>query len=282
MVVTRNPGAVVRRHAARPGRRRTTPISPCSSSTAAVEVDPVAAGRRAAAGARSSAGSTRPPASPRRPTRRCTRSRARPSCSSATTTSCSTPAVVRTLVEEAYRSNAGHRRAQARRAPTTRACCSTSGAPSTASARRTPASSPASSTRSSTTACATSSTSRPRRCSCASTSSPQLGGFDPATFPGAEDLDLCWRARLAGARVLVVPDARVAHREAADERAARRPARRRRARAQSRARAAHVVLAAGTLLWLVPFGFVVAFVEAIGDLLTGHPRRARAGDHRWF
>src|SRR5207248_5745568 len=47
----------------------------------------------------------------------------------------------------------------------------------------------------------------------------ELGGFDPATFPGAEDLDLCWRARLAGARVLVAPDARVAHREAADERA---------------------------------------------------------------
>ena len=31
----------------------------------------------------------------------------------------------------------------------------------------------------------------------------QLEGFDPDTFPGAEDLDLCWRARLAGHRVLV-------------------------------------------------------------------------------
>ena len=70
-------------------------------------------------------------------------------------------------------------------------------------------------------------------------------GFDPATFPGAEDLDLCWRARLAGARVLVVPDARVAHREAADERLRDRPARRRsRWRAVARARAAHVVLVA--------------------------------------
>ncbi len=47
----------------------------------------------------------------------------------------------------------------------------------------------------------------------------ELEGFDPATFPGAEDLDLCWRARLAGARVLVAPDARVAHREAAGDRA---------------------------------------------------------------
>ena len=38
----------------------------------------------------------------------------------------------------------------------------------------------------------------------------ELGGFDPATFPGADDIDLCWRARLAGARVLVAPAARVA------------------------------------------------------------------------
>ena len=45
-----------------------------------------------------------------------------------------------------------------------------------------------------------------------------LQGFDPETFPGAEDLDLCWRARLAGARVLVVPDARATHREAATDR----------------------------------------------------------------
>ncbi|MBK5288963.1 MAG: glycosyltransferase family 2 protein [Acidimicrobiia bacterium] len=36
-----------------------------------------------------------------------------------------------------------------------------------------------------------------------------LEGFDPACDPGAHDLDLCWRARLAGARVLVAPDARV-------------------------------------------------------------------------
>ena len=35
----------------------------------------------------------------------------------------------------------------------------------------------------------------------------ELGGFDAMTFPGAEDLDLCWRARIAGARVMVAPDA---------------------------------------------------------------------------
>ncbi len=42
-----------------------------------------------------------------------------------------------------------------------------------------------------------------------------LEGFDPACDPGAHDLDLCWRARLVGARVLVAPDARVGRFEVA-------------------------------------------------------------------
>src|SRR5206468_9283138 len=41
-----------------------------------------------------------------------------------------------------------------------------------------------------------------------------LGGFDPDTAPGSDDVDLCWRARLAGARVLVAPASRVRHRRA--------------------------------------------------------------------
>ena len=32
----------------------------------------------------------------------------------------------------------------------------------------------------------------------------ELGGFDTETFPGADDIDLCWRARLAGARTTEV------------------------------------------------------------------------------
>lgn len=40
-----------------------------------------------------------------------------------------------------------------------------------------------------------------------------LGGFDPAIPFHGEDVDLCWRAHLTGARVLVVPDAQVRHRE---------------------------------------------------------------------
>jgi GT2 family glycosyltransferase len=45
-----------------------------------------------------------------------------------------------------------------------------------------------------------------------------LGGFDPAMSFHGEDVDLCWRAHLMGARVVVTPDARVRHREQMVER----------------------------------------------------------------
>ena len=41
-----------------------------------------------------------------------------------------------------------------------------------------------------------------------------LQGFDPLIPVLGEDLDFCWRAQLAGARIVVAPGARVAHREA--------------------------------------------------------------------
>jgi GT2 family glycosyltransferase len=109
----------------------------------------------------------------------------------------------------------------------------------------------------------------------------ELDGFDPATFPGAEDLDLCWRARLAGARVLVAPDARVAHREAAGDRSRTdRPDEF--ALACSRVRVLFTSYSLARLVWLVPLGFVVGFVEAVGDLIIGRPRRARAAIGSWF
>ncbi len=42
----------------------------------------------------------------------------------------------------------------------------------------------------------------------------RLGGFDRAAILGAEDLDLCWRAAVAGARTMTAPAARVRHRAA--------------------------------------------------------------------
>jgi len=41
----------------------------------------------------------------------------------------------------------------------------------------------------------------------------ELGGFDPDIFAMGEDLDLCWRAQILGARVVVAPGARVRHLE---------------------------------------------------------------------
>ena len=40
-----------------------------------------------------------------------------------------------------------------------------------------------------------------------------LGGFDPSISFYGDDVDLCWRAHLSGARVIVAPQARVRHRE---------------------------------------------------------------------
>ena len=39
----------------------------------------------------------------------------------------------------------------------------------------------------------------------------ELGGFDPAIVAMGEDLDLCWRAQVVGARIIVAPDARIRH-----------------------------------------------------------------------
>jgi GT2 family glycosyltransferase len=41
----------------------------------------------------------------------------------------------------------------------------------------------------------------------------ELGGFDPGIVAMGEDLDLCWRAQVAGARVVVAPTARARHRQ---------------------------------------------------------------------
>jgi len=109
----------------------------------------------------------------------------------------------------------------------------------------------------------------------------ELGGFDPDTFPGSEDLDLCWRARLAGARVMVAPDARGLHHEAAGMRAGGdfpdvHDA------ARARVRVILTCYSAATLLWVVPLGLVVTFVEAIVFLPTSRRRPAGAGFGAWW
>jgi GT2 family glycosyltransferase len=110
----------------------------------------------------------------------------------------------------------------------------------------------------------------------------ELGGFDPETFPGSEDLDLCWRARLAGARVVVAPDARAAHVEAA---AARRPGDAPTARdvARRRVRVLFTCYSFSSLLRVIPIGIALAFFEALVFAPTPRRRQATAviGAWRW-
>ena len=87
---------------------------------------------------------------------------------------------------------------------------SRSATPPTSSARPPRSSIRASSTRSSTTPCATCS-SCPSACLLVRTDLFRaLGGFDEGIRSAGDDLDLCWRAHAAGARVLVVPASRLA------------------------------------------------------------------------
>ena len=101
-----------------------------------------------------------------------------------------------------------------------------------------------------------------------------LGGFDPEiTFRG-DDVDLCWRAQLAGARVMVVPDALVRHREDLIDRTGVDDVRRTRARHQLRTVA--VTGSRLSLLVTLPLLALLTLGEAFIALVTG--RFAQVGD----
>ena len=88
----------------------------------------------------------------------------------------------------------------------------------------------------------------------------QLGGFDPALPGSGDDIDLCWRNRLAGNRVVVVPAARVRH-------AGNRP---NTAGAAATARRAEIFLRLKHApLWQVPFLMVGAILGGIGRFFLG-------------
>ena len=112
-----------------------------------------------------------------------------------------------------------------------------------------------------------------------------LGGFDADTFPGADDVDLCWRARLVGARVLVAPDARVRHRRATmqDERPSRRSEQGDlKAWTRSRVRVLVKSYSAVALIWVLPIAFLLNVGEAIAYVFARRPRRAGALLSGWF
>ncbi|MDA3041377.1 MAG: glycosyltransferase, partial [Actinomycetota bacterium] len=95
-----------------------------------------------------------------------------------------------------------------------------------------------------------------------------LDGFDPAMGSVNEDLDLCWRAHLAGARVVAVPTAVVKRRELPFTDAERRPLER------HRLRTLLVTQSRLTLLWLLPLAVLQLVVGGMYSLLSGHRSQA--------
>ncbi len=117
-----------------------------------------------------------------------------------------------------------------------------------------------------------------------------LRGFDPLISVLGEDLDLCWRAQIAGARIVVAPSAKVAHREtiATGERLVTAYGTRRMSRQDLQRRHQLLVVATGwgrrttisTLLLLL----VLDSVELVLALLGADTDRAGAiiGSWRWL
>ncbi len=100
-----------------------------------------------------------------------------------------------------------------------------------------------------------------------------LGGFDPGITRRGEEIDFCWRAHLVGARVMVVPDARVRHKERLVERTGVDDIRRSRARHQLRTVA--VTGSRLSLLVTIPLMLVLAAGEASVALVTGRMTHVR-------
>ncbi len=109
----------------------------------------------------------------------------------------------------------------------------------------------------------------------------RIGGFDEAiTFMG-DDLSLCWRARLAGARVLVTSDARVRHAEALGERAAARGRRRQQLADRHRLRTLLMCTRLPGLPLALPRAALVTLFQVAGALLIGRGGRAVDAAAAW-
>ena len=114
-----------------------------------------------------------------------------------------------------------------------------------------------------------------------------LRGFDPLISLLGEDLDLCWRAQVAGARIVVAPLACVAHREtiATGERAYGALGTRRASRPDLRRRHQLLVVASGwgrrTTVWTLSVLAVLDTAEAALALVGADFERAGAIAHSW-
>jgi GT2 family glycosyltransferase len=107
-----------------------------------------------------------------------------------------------------------------------------------------------------------------------------IAGFDTAIDFYGDDVDLCWRAHLGGARVIVVPAARARHREALPERRPDlRPAL---LQARHRMRSIATLSGARRLPVLIFQLILVTLSELVVGLLSGKPREAWASLRAMF
>jgi GT2 family glycosyltransferase len=132
----------------------------------------------------------------------------------------------------------------------------------------------------------------------------ELDGYDPAIVAMGEDLDLCWRAQVVGARIIVAPDARVRHLEvlasgerpletsllaaadtAADAGAApmspERPVTLQELQRRHELLAAFTCYSRSHLVRVVPQIFLLAMGEVVVAELAGNRTRARAVIRAW-
>ena len=109
----------------------------------------------------------------------------------------------------------------------------------------------------------------------------ELGGFDPTMADYGADVDLCWRAQVAGARVVVAPAARVRHREAAEEAPGADP-KRPRLEPRNHLRAMLKSYSWPHLLRVLPQALLATVVEALVALVTRRGGEARDLVGAWF
>jgi GT2 family glycosyltransferase len=107
----------------------------------------------------------------------------------------------------------------------------------------------------------------------------ELSGYDPVITRRGEDVDLCWRAQLRGARVIVAPDALVRHREQIVERTGVDDIRRTRARHQ--VRTVMVNSSRPSLFVTLPLMAALSLGEFFIALMTLRFTHARDVVHAW-
>ncbi|WP_419850644.1 glycosyltransferase [Candidatus Poriferisocius sp.] len=106
-----------------------------------------------------------------------------------------------------------------------------------------------------------------------------VGGFDPDMSFCFEHVDLCWRARTVGARVMVAPAAAVRHRQRLTERIS--GAQVERLSRRHRIRTLLSVYGVWHSVRVIPQAMLLSAIEVLAALATGHLTRARHIGAAW-